>query len=144
MATCKVNSRDSKKLRNRNGDVNLVARFRRTRKGQVLNVGHGDWGVQGRNGSDYYEIRIGSDGVLYCSCPDYAIRGHKSNYLNPGTNYMCKHVRAYLVHAVRMMREGVAMDSEAIIYNAQITEAAIERMGDAAVAGNKIASRRAA
>lgn len=144
MATCNVNKRDSKKLRNRNGDVNLVARFRRTRKGQKLVVNGTAWGVEGRNGSDYYEIRIGSDGVLYCNCPDYNFRGHKSNHSNPGTNYMCKHVRAYLVHAVKMISNGISMDSEVIIYNEVITNAAIESIGREAAAGNKVAGRKAA
>ena len=144
MSTCQINKRDAAKLRNANGDANLVARFRRTRKGQKLVVNGVEWGVTGRNGSDYYEIRIGTDGVLYCSCPDYKIRGHKSNRVNPGTNYMCKHVRAYLVHASKMISNDVAMDSEAIIYNEQITVAAIERIGREAVAGYKVAGRKVA
>jgi len=142
--TCNIKKTDSQKFRNREGNVNLVARFRRTRKGQKLNVGHGNWGVDGKDGSDYYSIQIGADGVLYCNCPDYKIRGHKSNRVNPGTNYMCKHVRAYLVVASKMISEGVSMNSEAIIYNAQVTEAAIELLGNEAARGQKVGSRKVA
>ena len=143
-ATCNINKTDAKKFRNKAGDTNLVARYRRTRKGQVLNVNGKDWGGLGKNGSDYYEIRIGSDGVMYCSCPDYKFRGNKSNRQNPGTNYMCKHVRAYLCHASNMIQNGVAMDSEAIIYNEGITAIAIARLGHEAADGQKIGSRRVA
>lgn len=137
MATCRIKKSDAVRNRNRNGDVNLVARFRRTRKGQLLtDVNGNQWGVEGRDGSDYYSIRIGSDGILYCSCPDYKFRGHNSNKVTGG-NYICKHVRCYLQHAVRMLEEGVAMDSECIIYNETVTRAAIVALHAAAEAGMK-------
>ncbi|MBN2258375.1 MAG: SWIM zinc finger family protein [Anaerolineaceae bacterium] len=83
---------------------------------------------------------MGSDGVLYCSCPDYQFRGHKANRATGG-NYICKHVRAFLVRASRMIVAGVAMDSEVIIYNQAVTEAAIERLGEAAISGAKSGRR---
>lgn len=138
--SCKINKRDSK-LRNRDGYANLVARYRRTRKGTVLtDVTGKSWGGEGVDGSDYYSIRIGSDGVLYCSCPDYKFRGFRANSAT-GTNYICKHVRAFLARAARMIDAGVSMDSECIIYNEAVTVAAIAALGSAAAAGQKSGRR---
>ena len=141
---CKINKKNSKTKRNLNGQTNLVARYRRTRKGQTLEVEGRHWGSVGIDGSDYYTIQLGADGVLYCSCMDYKIRGHKSNRANPGTNYMCKHVRAYLVRAAKMIDAGVSMDSETIIYNEEVTVAAIELLGNEAKQGQKVGSRKVA
>lgn len=141
--TCKINKADAAKKRNRNGQTNLVARYRRTRKGEKLTVNGEKWGVDGRDGSDYYSIQLGSDGVLYCSCADYKFHGHKSNRMSPGTNYMCKHIRAYLIRATTMIAQGVSMDSEAIIYNEPVTVAAIVRLGHDAHQGRKVAVRKA-
>ena len=144
MTQCNINVRDAKQFRDIDGEPNLVARFRRTRKGEVIEVDGVPWGGEGKDGSDYYAIRLGGDGVMYCSCPDYKFRGHASNHKTPGTNYMCKHVRLFLIHAVDMVANGVAMDSECIIYNAAVTEVAIERLGAAAAAGQKISKVKAA
>lgn len=141
MATCKINKRDAVKIRNRNGDANLIARYRRTRKGQILTDVEGKtWGVEGKDGSDYYEIRVGVNGILYCSCPDYRFRGHKANKATGG-NYICKHVRCFLQHAVEMLEWEVAMDSECIIYNETVTRAAIVALYAPAVAGDKSGRR---
>lgn len=141
--SCKINKRDEVKMRNRDGHTNLVARFRRTRKGQVLSAPDGTtWGGEGVDGSDYYSIRIGSDGVLYCSCPDYNFRGHKANRAT-GQNYICKHIRVFLMHAAGMINRGIFLDSECIIYNESVTRAAIAILGDAAARGAK-AGRRVA
>jgi hypothetical protein len=138
MKRCKPNQkRDSK--RNLFGESNIVALWRRTRKGEFLNIDGKDWGVEGRNGSDYYEIRLGADGVLYCSCPDYNFRGHKSNKANPGTNYLCKHVRAFLNHVVKMINGDVAMDSECVLYKPEVAVAYVAKLGAAAAAGQKVA-----
>ena len=135
---CQVNKRDARIMRNLDGNVNLIARYRRTRKGQFLTDVNGrEWGVEGVDGSDYYSIRIGSDGILYCSCPDYQYRGHRSNKVNGG-NYICKHIRCFLQHAVGMLEVGISMDSECIIYNEAVTHAAIVKLYAASVAGVKI------
>jgi len=125
MKACKPNKkRDSK--RDRNGESNIVGLFRRTRKGQTLSINGENWGVEGKNGSDYYEIRVGADGVMYCNCMDYKIRGFKSNR-NNGGNYICKHVRAFLNHIVGMVNRGEAMDSECIIYKPAVALAYADR-----------------
>jgi len=143
MKTCNIKRSDRIKFRSVNGDANLIARFRRTRKGQRLKMDGREWGVKGRDGSDYYSLRIGGDGIFYCSCVDYKIRGHKSNKDNKGSNYMCKHVRAYLSMAAKMIDDGVAMNSEAIIYNEAVTVSAIERLGGYALQGQKVAFAKA-
>jgi len=136
---CTINKKDSIRLRDIDGNPNLIARWRKTRKGQKQVADGKKIGGEGVNGSSYYEIRLGSDGVLYCSCPDYHFRGHASNHQNPGTNYLCKHVQAYLSHADEMLEEGVDMDSECIIYNEPVTRAAIYNFAPAIVAGDKVA-----
>ena len=138
MKRCKPNQKvDSK--RNLNGESNVVALWRRTRKGQKLVVNGEEQGVDGRNGSDYYEIRVGSDGVLYCNCMDYKIRGFKSNRVNPGTNYMCKHVRAFLAHVVGMINEKVAQDTDCVLYKPEVALQFYIKLGAAAEAGRKVA-----
>jgi hypothetical protein len=138
MKACTPNKkRDSKK--NLYGESNIVALWRRTRKGQKLVIDGTAWGVEGRNGSDYYEIRVGADGILYCSCKDYQIRGHKSNRANAGTNYLCKHVRAFLNHVRRMIDDGVAQDSECVLYKPEVALAYVGKLGAAAAAGQKVA-----
>jgi len=138
MNSCTPNKkRDA--ARNLNGESNIVALYRRTRKGQKLMINDVAWGVEGKNGSDYYEIRLGADGILYCSCMDYKVRGHKSNRANPGTNYLCKHVRAFLNHVVKMIDEGVAMDSECVLYKAEVAAEYAAKFGIAARAGVKVA-----
>ncbi len=116
----KVNSRDKVSKKDRSGKTNLVARFRRTRKGEVLKVNGTAIGGTGIDGSDYYALRLGADNVLYCECPDYKFRGHKYNkqrgFGQPA--YKCKHVVAALDHAVAMIQKGVNMDSEMIVYDA--------------------------
>lgn len=137
MKSCKPNEkRDSK--RNRMGESNIVALWRRTRKGQYLAIEGATVGVEGRNGSDYYEIRVGSDGIMYCSCMDYSIRGHKSNRANPGSNYLCKHVRAFLNHVVKMINGNVAQDSECVLYKAEVALAYAVKFGAAAAAGQSV------
>lgn len=139
MERCNPNkNRDSKK--NLYGESNIVALWRRTRKGQKLVINDVEWGVDGRNGSDYYEVRMGADGVLYCNCMDYKIRGFKSNRANPGTNYMCKHVRAFLNHVVKMINDGTAQDSECVLYKPEVAIACVSRLGAAAAAGQKVAA----
>lgn len=138
MKACTPNkNRDSKK--NLYGESNIVGLWRRTRKGQKLVIDGQEWGVDGRDGSDYYEIRIGADGIMYCSCMDYKIRGFKSNRANHGTNYMCKHVRAFLLHVRKMIDAGVAQDSECVLYKPEVAVACFSKLGAAAAAGQKVA-----
>lgn len=114
-------------LKDRKGNPNIVALFRRTRKGQRLVVGGKAVGVEGRDGSDYYEIRLGADGVLYCACGDYKGRGHKWNRENPGRHYACKHIGALLEHFAGMVDRGVSVDSEAVIYRPEVLLAEAHR-----------------
>jgi len=137
MKACRPNKKRERRF-DRAGRPNVVALWRRTRKGQKLVIDGTSWGVEGRNGSDYYEIRAGADGVIYCSCMDYAVRGHKSNRANPGTNYLCKHVRAFLAHVVGMVDAGVAMDAECVLYQPETAMAYAGRLGGVA-ATSKVA-----
>jgi len=138
MKRCTPNQKiDSK--RNLDGESNVVALWRRTRKGQKLVVNGEEQGGLGINGSDYYEIRVGADGVMYCSCGDYKFRGFKSNKANPGTNYMCKHVRAFLGHVVGMINGKVAQDSECVLYKPDVALTHYIKLGEAAEAGRKVA-----
>jgi hypothetical protein len=135
MKRCKPNKRRERRF-DRQGNPNVVALWRRTRKGQRLAFDGREWGVEGRNGSDYYEIRVGDDGILYCSCPDYRFRGFKSN-LRTGGNYLCKHVRAFLSHVTGMIEAGIAMDAECVLYQPEVALAYAGRFGK--VAASKVA-----
>ncbi len=135
MKACTPNKkRDAK--RNLNGESNIVGLFRRTRKGEKLSINGEDWGVEGKNGSDYYEVRVGADGIMYCNCMDYKIRGHKSN--RNGGNYMCKHVRAFLTHITGMINRNEAMDSECIIYKPKVALAYASKFSADIAAGSKV------
>ena len=129
---CQPNAkRDAKK--DRNGQSNIVALYRRTRKGQYQEVGGRTLGGEGVNGSDYYEIRIGVDGVLYCSCPDYKFRGHKWNRTHE-SHYACKHIAAALAHFAGMAQRGISIDSEMIVYKPEVLVAEAMRIAAAAAA----------
>jgi len=133
--SCKPNSkRDASK--DRNGQSNIVALFRRTRKGQKQVASGQELGVEGVNGSDYYEIRIGVDGVLYCSCPDYKFRGHRWNREH-ASHYACKHIVVALEHFATMAQRGVAMDSEMIVYRPEVLVAEAARLSAAAAAASE-------
>jgi hypothetical protein len=132
MHACKPNSkRDASK--DRNGNSNIVALFRRTRKGQKQIASGQELGVEGVNGSDYYEIRLGSDGVLYCSCPDYKFRGHRWNREH-ASHYACKHIVVALEHFGTMAQRGISMDSEMIVYKPEVLVAEAARLAAAAAA----------
>jgi hypothetical protein len=139
---CKPNAkRDAKK--DRSGNSNIVALYRRTRKGQYQHVNGQDLGVAGVNGSDYYEIRIGVDGVLYCSCPDYKFRGHKWNRTHE-SHYACKHIAAALAHFATMAQRGISMDSEMIVYKPEALVAEAVRIAAAAAAAAATKATRTA
>ena len=126
--------------KSRNGNPNVVALWRRTRKGQKLAVWGEEVGGFGKNGSDYYEIRVGADGTIYCSCPDYRFRGFKSNHATGGT-YICKHVRAFLAHVIGMINRGEAMDSECVLYQQDVALRYAMEFAPAIAAGLKSADR---
>jgi hypothetical protein len=129
---CQPNAkRDAKK--DRNGNSNIVALYRRTRKGQKQVVGGQELGVEGVNGSDYYEIRIGVDDVLYCSCPDYKFRGHRWNREH-ASHYACKHIAAAMAHFVGMTQRGISVDSEMIVYKPEVLVSEAMRIAAAAAA----------
>jgi hypothetical protein len=142
--SCKINKRDQVEIRDIDGNPNLVGRYRRTRKGKKIVVDGVEIGGEGKNGSSYYDIRLGADGILYCSCDYYFFRGHASNRKTPGTNYLCKHVKAYLVHAVQMISDGKSMDSECIIYNESVTTIAARKFMVAIENNEKVAKTVAA
>jgi len=113
-------------FKNNRGVPNVVARVRKTRKGKK-----GCGTTAGTNGSTYYVIRLGGDGVLYCThpstrqpCPSFKF---KSGLKAPATGGppTCKHVRALLEAVVELVNSGVNKTNDMIIYNARaIIEAA--------------------
>ncbi len=107
------------------GNDNLVARVRRTRKGKKLGVvTHGaKTESAGKNGSSYYVIRRaatdhGTGLHLYCSCP---AQRFKAKYGNP-----CKHTSLLLAQAPAMLEAGIneSMKRDIILYDvAALSEA---------------------
>jgi hypothetical protein len=121
--------------RDRKGRVNIVALYRRTRKGERQEIYGQPLGSKGIDGSDFYELRIGADGVLYCSCADYAYRGHRWNRAHRGqTPYACKHIVAAMAHFAEMARRGVSRDSEMIVYQPEVLVAVAAQRAAAAAA----------
>jgi len=105
---------------NRAGDCNVVARVRKTRKGEK-----GLGTTAGVNGSVYYVIRLGVDGKLYCTLPS-TNRPCPSFTFKKGldANGHCKHVRALLASVRELVASGVNQNTDIIIYNAKAILAA--------------------
>ena len=102
----KARQQDGRPFKDKQGNDNLVARVRKTRKGKKLGVvsdGAKKESV-GVNGSSYYVIRRaahdhGTGLHLYCSCP---AQKHHAKFGNP-----CKHLKKFLEEAPEMLEAGV-------------------------------------
>ncbi|MFA4971220.1 MAG: hypothetical protein WC683_01315 [bacterium] len=113
--------RHLRRLCDSDGHPNVVALYRRTRRGQRQEVCGRPLGGAGVHGGGYYVLRLGSDGVLYCSCADYFHRGHAWNRAHPGAQpYACKHVIAAMAHYAGMIERGVSRDREMIVYRPEV------------------------
>ncbi len=110
----------------RSGNPNLVARVRRTRKGQTTGYTSSNCSKEskGSNGSDYYVIRRavtdhGTGLHLYCDCP---AQRFQARYGNP-----CKHIAQLVAVAPQMMALGLTESDkrDIIIYNPAAIEEAV-------------------
>lgn len=115
--------REKAGMRARDGSLNLVARVRKTRKGQLSGLKSD--GVkkesEGVNGSSFYIIREAAANAqgpmrLYCDCP--AQRFH-SGYGKP-----CKHTKKLLAEYRAILAGGEFRSVDVIVYDPKAVEAA--------------------
>ncbi len=119
-------NRSNNSFVNLRGEENLVARVRKTRKGQKSGFVSSNCGgeSEGINGNGYYVIRRAAHGQgtglhLYCSCP--AQRFH-SGYGKP-----CKHVKRLLAEGPSVIARGTTgPQQDLIIHRPQAISEALD------------------